>query len=76
MEALDHPKEITLFMTDMSHYQGMLDIWARGMEIPIIDIEDIKEMETEDIIRDLAEFTESGEDSYTKKLVRELINRL
>ena len=44
--------------------------------MPIIDIEDIKEMETEDIIRDLAEFTESGEDSYTKKLVRELINRL
>lgn len=41
LEALDHPKEITLFMTDMSHYQGMLDIWARGMEIPIIDIEDI-----------------------------------
>lgn len=36
---------------------------------------DVKNMETQDIIRDLGEFTESGNDSYVKQLVRELSKR-
>lgn len=37
---------------------------------------DVKSMDTVDIFRDLVEFTESGNDSYTKQLIRELASRV
>ena len=47
LQALGYPEEITLHRTFMSSSgnddEGMLDNWAKGLEIPIIDIDDIVE---------------------------------
>ena len=60
---------------DMALELLLFKVKTKVIKEDILDIRVI-EMDTKDIVRDLAEFTESGENTYTKKLVRELTKRV
>ena len=89
-EIIDIANEKVLNVADEGHIEeldDLMDVYPLTTErLSIERLQDeleekvnrseVASMETNDIIRNLGEFTESGNDSYIKQLVRELTERV